>query len=172
MGFAVRNGWNLLCHPCFITQLEKLVTAVEEDRRRHPTVWKARDNAKLLAVILDFVLNRVPADPAHKMFRQGGTIGDDRKHWFRAKFGNGRYRLFFRFDSRARVIVYAWVNDERSLRTYGSKTDAYKVFREMLDRGNPPDSWNELVEAAGIAKVVGSIQGLVQRAAASESEQT
>jgi toxin YhaV len=27
-------------------------------------------------------------------------------------------------------------------------TDAYAVFRKMLDRGNPPDTWNELVAAA------------------------
>jgi hypothetical protein len=40
------------------------------------------------------------------------------------------------------------VNDENSLRTYGSRTDAYKVFRSMLDGGNPPDDWDELCKAA------------------------
>ena len=34
-------------------------------------------------------------------------------HWFRAKFGAQRFRLFFRYDSKAKVILYAWVNDER-----------------------------------------------------------
>lgn len=133
------------------------MTAVEEDRRRYATGWRTRANAKLLAVILDFALNRVPAGPAEKMFRQGNTLGDDRKHWFRAKFGNGRYRLFFRFDSRAKVIVYAWVNDEQTLRTYGSNTDAYKVFRDMLNNGNPPDNWDKLLEAAKAPTVVGSV---------------
>ena len=130
--------------------------------------WRRRDNAKLLAVILDFVLNRVPADPADKTFRQGGTLGDDRKHWFRAKFGSGRYRLFFRFDSRAKIIVYAWVNDERSLRTYGSRTDAYKVFREMLDHGNPPDNWERLLEAAKAPGALAATQRVAKRAVASE----
>jgi toxin YhaV len=159
-----------LCHPCFIVQLERLVNAVEEDRRRYPADWRRRDNAKLLAVILDFVLERVPADPADKMFRQGSALGDDRKHWFRAKFGNGRYRLFFRFDSRAKIIIYAWVNDERSLRTYGSRTDAYKVFREMLDKGHPPGSWDRLLEAAKASGAVAGIQRVARRATASESE--
>ncbi len=171
-GFSVRNGWTLLGHPCFTLQLEKLVAAIEEDRRRHTVDWKTRANAKLLAVILDFSLKRVPVDPADKTFRQGNTLAGDRKHWFRAKFGNGRYRLFFRFDSRAKVIVYAWVNDEQTLRTYGSNTDAYKVFREMLDKGNPPDSWDELLEAVKTPTVVGSIQRLTQRAIAPGAEKS
>lgn len=160
----MRNGWSLLCHPCFIAQLERLVAAVEDDRRRHAGDWRTRDSAKLLAVILDIVLHRVPADPADKAFRQGGALGEDRRHWFRAKFGNGRYRLFFRFDSRAKIVIYAWVNDERSLRTYGSRTDACKVFREMLDRGNPPDGWSQLLEAAGNPAAAAGLQRIMGRA--------
>lgn len=48
----------------------------------------------------------------------------------------------------AKVIIYAWVNDTESLRTYGTKTDAYAVFRRMLDKGSPPDDWNALLKAA------------------------
>jgi len=29
---------------------------------------------------------------------------------------------------------------------YGSDTDAYHVFRKMLDDGNPPDDWNDLLK--------------------------
>ena len=81
-------------------------------------------------------------------FRQGDTFGEDRKHWFRAKFGGGRFRLFFRFGSEAKIIVFAWVNDEQTLRTYGSKTDADRVFKTMLDGGNPPDNWEALLAEA------------------------
>ena len=76
-------------------------------------------------------------------------LGSDHKHWFRAKFVNGRYRLFYRYDSQAKVIVYAWVNDASTLRTYGSRTDAYAGFGKMLKQGNPPDDWKALLEAAG-----------------------
>jgi toxin YhaV len=79
--------------------------------------------------------------------------GGDRKNWFRGKTGNRRYRLFCRFQSTGRIIVYAWVNDESSLRAYGSRTDAYAVFTQMLDAGNPPDDWNALVAAASTGRL-------------------
>jgi toxin YhaV len=74
-------------------------------------------------------------------------LGDDHKHWFRAKFFQ-QYRLFFRFDSASKIIVYAWVNDEKNKRAYGSKTDAYRVFEKMLNSGHPPASWNQLLKEA------------------------
>jgi toxin YhaV len=48
-------------------------------------------------------------------------------------------------------IIYAWVNIENSLRTWGANTDAYAVFRSMLDKGNPPDSWADLMKVVGAA---------------------
>jgi toxin YhaV len=63
----------------------------------------------------------------------------------------GRYRLFFRFRSGARLIVFAWINDEQSLRTYGSATDASRVFADRLARGTPPDDWDTLVTEASTA---------------------
>jgi len=53
-----------------------------------------------------------------------------------------------RYDSRSKVIVYAWVNDENTLRSAGSKSDPYAVFEKMLGRGNPPDDWDALITAA------------------------
>lgn len=74
-------------------------------------------------------------------------MGDEYKHWFRAKFFQ-RYRLFFRFHRTARVIVLAWVNDDETLRAYESKSDAYRVFARMLDDGNPPHDWDSLLRNA------------------------
>ena len=91
---------------------------------------------------------RIPADPSRPEFRQGGTLGPERKHWFRAKFGGNRFRLFFRYSSTAKIIVYAWVNDRDTLRAAGSRNDPYAVFRAMLERDNPPDDWATLVAAA------------------------
>lgn len=75
----------------------------------------------------------IPSDPANPAFRQGGTLGEDRKDWLRAKFLQ-QFRLFFRYDSRSRVIVLVWVNDEKTRRAYGSRTDVYLVFRKCLRR--------------------------------------
>lgn len=124
---------------------------------KRPDDYRQSANAKLLAAIHKLIFQTVPADPTAASFRQGSTLGDDRKHWFRAKFGNGRFRLFFRYSSTAKIIVFAWVNDQSTLRTYGSKADAYKVFKSMLDDGDPPDDWGALFRAAS-AK--GSIQRL------------
>jgi toxin YhaV len=70
------------------------------------------------------------ADPAHKRFEQGETLGPARKHWRRGKFYQ-QYRLFFRFSTAAKVVVLAWVNDERTKRACGSRADAYLTFARM-----------------------------------------
>ena len=144
----VVNGWQLMAHPLFLDQFEKLGTAVERQREKDPRGWRKSANAKLLAALRQLVFETIPQDPTRPEYRQGGTLGDDRKHWFRAKFGGGRFRLFFRYSTSAKIIVFAWVNDETTLRTYGSKSDAYAVFRKMLDKGNPPDDWAALLAAA------------------------
>ena len=69
------------------------------------------------------------------------------RHWRRAKIWR-RFRLFFRFDSKTRIIIFAWVNDEITLRSSGSKSDPYTVFQRMLERGNPHDDWTALLAAS------------------------
>jgi toxin YhaV len=147
------NGWQLFAHPLFLEQLEKLTTAVERAQTKDPRGWRKSANAKLLAALRQLLFETIPQDPTRSGYRQGGTLGDDRKHWFRAKFGGGRFRLFFRYSTSAKVIVFAWVNDETTLRAYGSKSDAYALFRKMLDKGNPPDTWDALLAAASETSV-------------------
>lgn len=144
----VVNGWQLFAHPLFLDQLETLTGAVERARAKDPRGWRKNANAKLLAALRQLAFEAIPQDPSRSEYRQGGTLGAARKHWFRAKFGAGRFRLFFRYSTSARIIVFAWVNDETTLRTYGAKSDAYAVFRKMLDKGNPPDDWSTLLAAA------------------------
>ena len=50
--------------------------------------------------------------------------------------------------SLSKMIVYAWVNDEDSKRACQSNYDAYRVFREMLESGHPPDDWDRLQSEA------------------------
>lgn len=143
------NGWHLMAHPLFLDQVEKLAAAVERQKKKDARGWRKSANAKLLAALRQLAFETIPQDPTRAEYRQGGTLGGDRKHWFRAKFGGGRFRLFFRYSTSAKIIVFAWVNDETTLRTYGSKSDAYAVFRKMLDKGDPPDSWEALLTVAG-----------------------
>lgn len=150
---TVVNGWTLYAHPLLLDQLEKLTTAVEKSRAKDPQGWAGTANAKVLVAVRSLMFEKIPGDPTRAEYRQGSTLGAARKHWFRAKFGNGRFRLFFRYDSRSKVIIFAWVNDKTTLRTYGAKTDAYAVFKGMLDKGNPPDDWTSLLAVASTAPV-------------------
>lgn len=93
------------------------------------------------------MLETVPSDPHRDEYRQGNTLGPDFRHWRRAKIGR-RFRVFFRFDTRSRIIIYAWVNDENTLRSSGSKRDPYAVFQKMLQSGNPPDDWAALLKVS------------------------
>jgi hypothetical protein len=69
----------------------------------------------------------------------------DNRHWFRGKF-HQRYGLFYRLATKEKVILYACLNDERTLRKAESKTDPYCVFRGMLETGDPPGSIADLVQ--------------------------
>lgn len=138
-----------------------MATERKKDARR----YKAGANAKVLANIVEIALTRIPEDPTLPRYRQGNTLGQNYKHWFREKFSNGRFRLFFRYDQASKVIVYAWVNDSKTLRTYGSASDAYAVFSSMLARGNPPDDWSALLAQCGRPDALAQIGG-----AADESE--
>jgi toxin YhaV len=144
----VINGWKLFVHPLLLDQLATLIAAVEKDRKKRPGSYKTGANAKLLAALRKLAFESIPADPTRPEYRQGETLGRQNKHWFRAKFGGQRFRVFFRYDSKAKVIIYVWVNDSDTLRTYGAKNDAYAVFRRMLENGNPPSEWDELMRAA------------------------
>jgi len=141
------NGWTLLFHDAVITQLETLASAAERAHRADPKNYASNANVKLLAAIGKLMLEAIPADPARQEYRQGNTLGEAYRHWFRAKF-LGRFRLFFRYDSKAKLIIYAWVNDETTLRKSGGKRDPYTMFRGMLDAGDPPNDWGTLVKRA------------------------
>ena len=141
------HGWTLLFHGAVLDQLENLAKASERARRADPRNFRTNANVRLAAALATLMFQTIPTDPSRPEYRQGNTLGKAHRHWFRAKFF-GRFRIFFRYDSRAHVIVYAWVNDERSLRERGGRRDPYEVFRRMLASGNPPDDWAELVKSA------------------------
>lgn len=147
---VVVNGWTIFAHPLFLDQLETLLAEVERARAKDPTGFARKNAAKRLKAIVDLAFEVIPNDPAASAYRQGGTLGADHKHWFRAKFFQ-QYRLFFRYRQDARILVHVWVNDEDTKRAYDSRTDAYAVFGRMLKRGHPPDNWDRLLAEAKAA---------------------
>ncbi len=142
-----RHGWTLLFHDCVVEQLQKLDAAARRAEQNDPQGFESNANVKLINALSQLMLEVVPNDPSRDEYRQGNTLGTAYRHWRRAKIGR-RFRLFFRYDSKAKVIVFAWVNDEQTLRSAGSKSDPYAVFEKMLGRGNPPDDWIALKTAS------------------------
>ena len=98
--------WSLLFHQCLLEQLERLKAA--SDKALATNSENAQDNAnvKLYAALARLALETIPSDPARDAYRQGNTMGPEFRHWRRAKIGQ-RFRLFFRYDSGTRVIIYA-----------------------------------------------------------------
>lgn len=143
----VISGWTVFAHPLFLTQLEQLTRQVELLKKKDPIGYVRKNATKRLAAIIKMAFEVIPQDPMRIEYRQGATLGTERKHWFRAKFFQ-QYRLFFRYHAQAKMIVYAWVNDEDTKRAYQSSDDAYLVFRNMLESGHPPDNWEQLLKEA------------------------
>lgn len=141
---VVVNGWSLFLHPLFHEQLTQLREEVHKLRQKDPVGYINKNASKRLAAVTRLMFEIIPQDPGRPEYRQGLSLGSEHKHWFRAKFFQ-QYRLFFRFHTSAKIIVYAWVNDETTLRAYNSRDDAYLVFKKMLDSGNPPGSWEALL---------------------------
>ena len=146
----VINGWTLLAHPLFLDQFEKLVRQVERHKKKDAADYKKKNSTKRLAAISKLAFEVIPQDPIRSEYRQGDTLGDAYKHWFRAKFFQ-QYRLFFRYHAQSKVIVYAWVSDDDTKRAYESGDDAYRVFRRMLKAGRPPDGWDQLLSESRAA---------------------
>lgn len=146
------NGWAIFAHPLFLDQVEVLIQQVETLKRKDRDGYVNKNATKRLAAIFKLAFEVIPQDPARVEFRQGNTLGEQHKHWMRARFFQ-QYRLFFRFHAPSKVIVFAWVNDDDSKRAYESSSDAYRVFRKMLDSGHPPNDWDQLLAEARVEGV-------------------
>jgi toxin YhaV len=137
--------WRLFVHPAFSEPFDALVAEAGRLRANHPEGYEQHPKTKLLKRITDLILKEIPRDPGAAEYDLGNTLGPRHRHWRRAKF-LGRFRLFFRYSSKAGVIIYAWVNDENTLRKAGGSNDPYEVFSGLLRKGRPPDDWNALAK--------------------------
>lgn len=147
MEYIVVNGWKIYFHDCFLKQHAELAAKVEKLALAKPAEYKSKRETKHLAGITRVIVDKVAADPLNPAYRHGGAIGGGYRHWLRVKFGH-QYRLFYRCSEEHKAIVIGWMNDEDTLRAYGSKTDAYNTFAKMLKAGDPPDDWDELLGQA------------------------
>lgn len=106
-----------------------------EEYTQHPTV-------KLYAAIMRAIKEIVPADPLASRFALTGPL----KHYKRVKKMGipNRYRLFFKtFQApKQKSIFFLWLGYPRK---EGDKNDCYMAFRKMVERGDFPNSLDELL---------------------------
>lgn len=148
-------GYELYALNIFQRILDELVTEVERLADKDPESFYKHEKYKLLEAVLTNITKNVPVNPDHPDFRQGLTLGKKNKSWRRVKKKRlpPRYRLFFQFNSTApKTIIYAWLNNDTTMRKAGAKTDVYTVFEKMLNRGNVPNTWQELYKLANPLK--------------------
>ncbi len=138
------GNWLSLIHPVFELELNNYEQLAANAQSKVGKDWVKTNAGKKFLALNKQVRELIPNNPSDQGYRLGDALGNRYTHWFRAKFLQ-QYRIFFRYSSRSNVIVYAWVNNDDSLRAYGSKTDAYQVFRKMLESGMVPNSWDELM---------------------------
>jgi toxin YhaV len=139
-GPLIIHGWAVFAHALFLGQLNALAQQVELLKSEDSVGYTKKNASKRLAAIIKLAFDVIPQDPTRLEYRQGNTIGNNYKHWFRAKFFQ-QYRLFFRYHLPSKVIVLAWVN------------------------GQPPDNWDQLLKDSIAAQAEGkSINMLDQEA--------
>ena len=151
-GGKPHQPWGLFVHPAFAETFDALVAQVARLKRLDPEGFRRHPKTKLLKRLTDLIEVEIPGDPGAPEYALGNTLGPEHRHWRRASFW-GRFRLFFRYSSKARVIVYAWVNDETTLRKAGGRSDPYAVFDALLRKGAPPDGWDDLVSEAAAMRL-------------------
>lgn len=144
----VVNGWSLHVWTDMAQRWTALRATVERLRQEDPHGYVHGPAAKVLKAVAALMFREIPADPNAKRYRLGHWLGRRFTSWRRAKFF-GLFRLFFRFHSKRRAIVYVWLNDEQTLRKAGARTDPYAVFAKMLAAGEPPDDFDDLLRASG-----------------------
>ncbi|MBA3646846.1 MAG: type II toxin-antitoxin system YhaV family toxin [Gemmatimonadaceae bacterium] len=146
------NDWNIYFWQGFRVQLTEFEEILSKIRQKNPSGWEEKKSAKFILRVFRIILEEVPRDPPHPVYRQGLTLGSENKHWRRVKFA-GRFRLFFRFDLQTKTLVYVWLNDDKTQRKAGAKTDVYNVFRSMLNKGKPPNSWDDLIRESKVLTI-------------------
>ena len=130
----VVNGWTLLYHPVFGERYAVLRDQARRLKRELPTAeYVSHPTVKLAAAVHRLLLEIIPADPDAPEFRLRGNLST-----FRRAKGHGlppHYRLFWVFSTRARTVIYLYLNDPATLRKEGSRTDPSAIFSRLLAAG-------------------------------------
>jgi len=128
-----KSDYSLKAHEFYLSHILKLTARVKKLRRKlkdeeyfqHPLVKFAKRVRGADGKI-------IPQDPDRPDYRLHGPL----KKYRRYKQGLQRYRLFFAFSSRVKIIIYLYLNEEREQRQAGGKNDPYENFLKFVKKGH------------------------------------
>lgn len=141
----VRYGWTLYWHALFKKEIERLKLDVLRVKTSDPNNYKSNPKYKLLQNVRNLIIDEIPINPKHCKYNLWGNLSA----WKRESIGR-RYRLFFRYYSNNMNIIYAWMNNENTLRKSGDGNDPYVIFSKMINNGKMSTDQMELQRASSL----------------------
>ena len=140
----IRNGWQIyFIKRLFGKQRRDLQAEVHRLKKTLPLEeYFTHAKVKLYTAIMVAIKEKIPEDLMAEHFALSGSL---KKYGRVKKMGlPNRYRLFFRVlqtpDHKAIFIL--WLGYPRKA---GDKNDCYKTFAKMVERGDYPESLDELL---------------------------
>lgn len=140
----IRNGWQIyFIKRLFGKQRRDLQAEVHRLKKTLPSEdYFTHAKVKLYTAIMVAIKERIPEDPFAEHFALSGSL---KKYGRVKKMGlPNRYRLFFRTlqTPEHKAIFILWLGYPRKA---GDKNDCYKTFAKMVERGDYPESLDELL---------------------------
>lgn len=140
----IRNGWQIyFIKRLFGKQRRDLQAEVRRLKETLPFEdYLSHSQVKLYTAIMVSIKERISEDPFAEYFALSGPL---KKYGRVKKMGlPKRYRLFFRAlqTPNHKAIFILWLGYPRKA---GDKNDCYRAFTKMVERGDYPESLDELL---------------------------
>lgn len=78
------TGWTVFAHPMFLDKLDQLKNELEVIKRKAPDSYTKKNAWKRLTAIIRLAFDGIAIDPTKSEYRQGNSLGEAHRHWFRA----------------------------------------------------------------------------------------
>lgn len=125
----MKSNYLLRYHDFYFQRIERLKKQVKELRRRlDDERFRQHKIVKLAYRIRQADQEIIPQGPNRPGYHLTGSL----KKYRRYKQGLQRYRLFFCFSDRPKIILYLYLNNEKHLRKAGDKGDPYEEFKRLV----------------------------------------
>jgi toxin YhaV len=141
---VIYNGWRIyFVRSLFGSQRRDLQAQVRHLKQTlSPEAYRQHAQVKLYAAVMAAIREKIPQDPLASHFALTGAL----KRYSRVKKMGlpERYRLFFRVfqTPEQKAIFILWLGYPRKA---GDKKDCYATFTRMVQRGEFPESLDDLL---------------------------